>query len=153
VDSPNDVREKFLTPRSRNVTRGAARRSHSRRVATLAAMRRTSVIVAILIAMLWQSLAMARADSTLNVLADVEHAMLHWQGEDHHHHDDGSFHRDASDESERHLLADHHNASAVLPDASVRLALADAGSPAMHEPRAVPHPFLDGPLRPPRLIA
>ena len=60
-----------------------------------------------LLAMLWQSVALARVGSTVNVLVDLEQAALHWQdrtGQDrsHHHHDDGwSPHADA------HCVAAH----------------------------------------------
>lgn len=106
-----------------------------------------------LIAMLWQSLALARAGSTVNAVADLQHAALHWQDEGHHHHDDGAYHLDDSDESTRHLMADHSPVSALLAAAPPAVAFLGGGSPGMREARASPHPFLDGPLRPPRLTA
>jgi len=42
-------------------------------------MRRVAVLLIVLIAMLWQSVAMARIGSNVNVLVDAEHAALHWQ--------------------------------------------------------------------------
>lgn len=116
-------------------------------------VKRTGILVVMLIAMLWQSLALARAGSTLNAFADAQHAVLHGQQEGHHHHDDGSYHLDDSDESTRHLMADHSPASALLPSATPAVAFLGGGSPGMREARASPHPFLDGPLRPPRLTA
>ena len=55
-----------------------------------------------LLAMLWQSVALARVGSTVNVLVDLEQAALHWQDKSpHHHHDDWSPHADA------HCVAAH----------------------------------------------
>jgi hypothetical protein len=116
-------------------------------------VKKTGVLVALLMAMLWQSVALARVGSTVNALADLQHASLHRQDEGHHHHDDGSYHLDDSDESARHLMADHSPASAILASASPAVAFLGGGSHGMREARAGPHPFLDGPLRPPRLTA
>ena len=114
-------------------------------------MRSSLVLLALLFAMLWQSVALARVGSTVNVLADLEHAALHWQEEGHHHHDDGSYHLDDSNESAQHVLADHAGATvALMAAASHELApLASAAPGGLHE-RLVPDPALDGLLRPPR---
>ncbi len=102
--------------------------------------------------MLWQSAALARPGSTVNVLADLEHAALHWQEQGHHHHDDGSYHVDDSNESVQHVIADHLTASAALM-ASIDHDLLSAPSelPSGLQERPAPHPYLDGLLRPPRL--
>jgi hypothetical protein len=114
-------------------------------------MRRTAVLLSVLFAMLWQSVALARPGSTVNVLADLEHAALHWQDEGHHHHDDGSYHVDDSSESVQHVIADHATASAALIGSSDRDFLtAPSGSPSGLHEQPAPHPFLDGLLRPPR---
>ena len=121
---------------------------------TLAAMRRSAVLFVMLFAMLWQSLAQARPGSTINVLADAEHAALHWQEEGHHHHDDGSFHLDDSPASTFHLVSDHLAATTALLQASLRHFPPSASAPpdGLHHTR-VPDPLLDGLLRPPRLQA
>lgn len=117
-------------------------------------MRRTAVLLAVLFAMLWQGLALARPGSTVNVLADLGHAALHWQEEGHHHHDDGSYHVDDSKESVLHVLADHVAASAALMAFSEPgLLPASSESPPGLRERRVPHPFLAGLLRPPRLTS
>lgn len=77
-------------------------------------MRRSTVLFVMLFAMLWQSVALARAGSTANALADLGHAALHWQEEGHHHHEDGSYHLDESKESAQHVLSDHVSAAAAL---------------------------------------
>ena len=104
-----------------------------------------------LIAMLWQSVAMARIGSTVNPLADMEHAALHWQEKGHHHHGDGSYHLDDSKESTHHMLTDHLSAALEMAAPSAH-DFAPVGSSApggLHETR-VPNPTLDGLLRPPR---
>jgi hypothetical protein len=104
-----------------------------------------------LLAMLWQSLAMAGPGSTVNALADLAHSTLHWQEEGHHHHEDGSYHRDDSTESVQHLVTDHLNASLALaaPASHDFPPLISALPDGLHE-TLVPNPVLDGLLRPPR---
>jgi hypothetical protein len=114
-------------------------------------MHRSAVLAVMLFAMLWQSVAMARVGSTVNALADLEHATLHWQEEGHHHHEDGSYHQDDSKESVQHVVTDHLNASLALAAASSHdfPPLGSAAPDGLHE-RLVPSPALDGLLRPPR---
>lgn len=114
-------------------------------------MRRSFVLLIMLMAMLWQSVALARAGSTVNALADVGHAVLHWQGQGHHHHGDGSYHLDDSLESTQHGLIDHVSATAALWN-ETPCAFAPLGTAApdgVHD-GPVPTPTLDGLLRPPR---
>lgn len=117
---------------------------------TLAPMRRSVTLIAMLLAMLWQSAAFARLGMSVEALAELEHAVLHWQDEAHHHHDDGSFHVGESDESARHLMADHVSVPALLPQPPAMLLRLEDGAPELPGVRAGPHPFIDGPLRPPR---
>jgi hypothetical protein len=114
-------------------------------------MRRSAVLFVMLLAILWQSVAMARVGSTVNPLADLEHAALHWQGEAHHHLEDGSYHQDDSKESVQHVVTDHLNASLALAASSSHdfPPLGSAAPDGLHE-RLVPNPALDGLLRPPR---
>ena len=114
-------------------------------------MRRTSVLLVMLFAMLWQSVALARAGSTVNALADMAHTALHWQEAGHHHHEDGSYHRDDSPESVQHVVIDHVTASAALPvSASHDVPSLAAAAPDGLNEAAVPDPDPDGLLRPPR---
>ncbi len=117
-------------------------------------MRRSAILLVMLFAILWQSVAMARIGSTVNALADLEHATLHWQEEAHHHHEDGSYHQDDSKESVQHVVTDHLNASLALAAASSHdfPYLGSAAPDGLHE-QPVPNPSLDGLLRPPRLRA
>jgi hypothetical protein len=114
-------------------------------------MRRSVTLLIVLFAMLWQSVAMARVGSTVNVLADMGHAALHWQEAGHHHHEDGSYHQDDSKESVQHVVTDHLNASLALAGFSSHdfLPSVSAAPDGLHEQR-VPNPALDGLLRPPR---
>lgn len=115
-------------------------------------MRRTPVIVALLFAMLWQSVALARMGSTVNAFADVAHTALHWQETAHHHHEDGSYHPDDSKESAQHLVCDHVCATIALPvAASHHFPLMASAAPEGLHAIPVPGPTLDGLLRPPRL--
>jgi hypothetical protein len=93
-----------------------------------------------------------RASGFGNFWVDSAHTMLHMQDSGHHHHEDGSFHADDSDESVLHLLADQGISAAVIFSASaggflVRVTLA----PAPGDPPSPTSPFLDGHLRPPRV--
>jgi hypothetical protein len=114
-------------------------------------MRRSSILLVMLLAMLWQSVAMARPGSTVNALVDLEHALLHWHGEGHHHLEDGSYQQDDSKESVQHVVTDHLNASLAWTAASSHdfPPLGSAAPDGPHE-RLVPNPALDGLLRPPR---
>ena len=117
-------------------------------------MRRSAVAVVMLFAMLWQSVALARVGSTINVLADLEHAALHWQEERHHHHDDGSFHLDDSNESVQHVTGDQvSTTTALLHACSYDFPPRAALSPRSLRDAPASPPFLEGPLRPPRLRA
>ncbi len=114
-------------------------------------MRRTAVLIVMLFAMFWQSVALARVGSSVNALADQEHTALHWQEVSHHHLEDGSLQLDDSKESVQHVLSDHLSATAVLmlPAAHDFPSLGSAAPGDLHETR-VPSPTLDGLLRPPR---
>ena len=107
-----------------------------------------------LFAIFWQSVATARVGSTVNAMADLEHATLHWQEKAHHHHEDGSYHLDDSKESVQHVVTENLNASLALAVASPYnfLPLGSAAPSGLHEQLA-PHPALAGLFRPPRLRA
>jgi hypothetical protein len=117
-------------------------------------MRRSAVLFVMLFAIFWQSVAMARVGSTVNALADAEHATLHWQEKAHHHHDDGSYHLDDSKESVHHMVTDNLSVPLALVVTSSHsfLPLGSAAPSGPHEP-LVPHPALAGLFKPPRLRA
>ena len=115
-------------------------------------MRRSATLLVMLFAMLWQSVAMARVGSTVNPLADLGHATLHWLEEAHHHHEDGSYHQDDSKESVQHVVMDHLNTLMALAAASSHdFPPMGSAAPDVLREQPVPNPALDGLLRPPRL--
>lgn len=108
----------------------------------------------LLMAMSWQAIALARPGSSINVLDDPAHAALHWQGTHHHHHDDGSVRCDDTPDSAQHVLIDDIGMTAGLT--SIAIDRADAlpsTAPPGGQPGVAPSPFLEGPLKPPRLHA
>ena len=105
-------------------------------------------------ALVWQSLALGHPGSSVNLLLDAAHAVLHWQGIGHHHHDDGSVQIDESPDASRHLLTDHAGGFTGLPAAQPDTPAPVASSMPCGRPAgAGPPPFLEGPLKPPRLSA
>ncbi len=115
-------------------------------------MHRPAVILVLLCAMLWQSAALAFVGLTANAPVDVEHAAMHWQGVNHHHHDGGDSHPDDSLESVRHAVSDHASVSPALaapPPPPLVLPSAPAVVCGLHD-TLVPNPTLDGLFRPPR---
>ncbi len=106
----------------------------------------------LLLSMLWQSIGLAFAGSTVDADADREHAVLHWQGGAHHHHDDGAYHVQDSAESMQHLLADHGATPLGLP-LGTAMSFSPTGSarPGSVQASMSPHPDPDGLFRPPRL--
>lgn len=114
-------------------------------------MRRPAVLILMLLAMLWQSVAMARVGSTANVLAGLEHTSLHWQDTTHHHHEDGAYHLDDSTESVQHMLGEQLSVGAVFTLESSRdFPRLGSSTPGGLQDAPAAHPFLDGLLRPPR---
>jgi len=114
---------------------------------------RKLLIFALLIVLMGQSVSMARTGMSLDFLADLQHAVLHWQGEGHHHHDDGGYHQDDSNESAQHMIADYVMGSpALLAVVSPCFPSMGASAPASQRTEFFPNPFLEGPLRPPRSI-
>lgn len=115
-------------------------------------MRRSAVLFAVLFAMLWQAVALARPGSAVNVLADIEHAALHWLNEGHHHHDDGSLTLDDSQASTAHVLADQLTVTtALVPTVHHHFLPGASAPPGGLLGTLAPDPFLDGLLRPPRV--
>ncbi len=114
-------------------------------------MRRLTVLLLMLFALLWQSLAMARIGSTVNFLADLEHAALHWHGAGHVHHDDGSYHPDDSTESVQHVQGDQVSSpTALLLCATDVISPTGSAARSGHFETSRPSPALEGLLRPPR---
>lgn len=114
-------------------------------------MRRTITVVVLIAIMAFQSMTTTAFASSRDNQADLSHSVLHWLQEAHHHHEAGGYQVDDSEESTRHLMADHFTASALLSTAPVLFLRTDNGAPNALLAHASPHPFLEGLLRPPRL--
>jgi hypothetical protein len=120
-------------------------------------VRKTATSILLVLCLAWQSVAIA-AQALAPALSDeLAHSALHIMGLSHHHHDSqhdhGTFHIDNSDESADHVLADHFNSSALLPEAGSSVSPSGGCAPGVNDVRTPPHPLLEGPLRPPRLTA
>ena len=114
-------------------------------------MARKLLTFALLVALMGQSVLMARAGMSLDFLADLQHAVMHWQGVGHHHHDDGGYHQDDSSESVQHMIADYVMGSpALVAEISTCFSAVGSSAPASQRAQFVANPFLEGPLRPPR---
>ena len=118
-------------------------------------MRKAPAILLIIVSLLWHTFAMAHAMLASGHAEGVAHVALHLENEPHHHHDDGSFHQDRSDESVQHVHADGcANTAGVVPThlpsgtTELRSALQPSTGRTAHD-----SPILEGPRRPPRLTA
>jgi|688.fasta_scaffold322149_2 hypothetical protein len=123
------------------------------RYTRLPMVRRFTVLL-VLFAMVWQAVAMARPGSTVNVMSDLAHAALHWQEQAHHHHDDGSLHLDDSQASVLHVMLDHVTVTnALLPSGPQEFPPGASERPCGPQGARTSAPFIDGLLRPPRLLS
>jgi hypothetical protein len=117
----------------------------------LAHMRSRATTVLLLLALLWQSMASAAPAWTSLSTQGLEHAAMHWLQEGHHHHDDGSYERDDSSDSMRHVTADVSPPVLGLLSEGWSVTTANgSASPVLTEDLFRPPPFVDGPHRPPR---
>lgn len=118
-------------------------------------MRKAPTVFLLVISLLWHTFAMARAELQYDDGDGVAHVVLHLEKEPHHHHDDGTFHQDDSDESVKHVYADGcANAAGIVPTHSPSV-LQEGCASAHASPARAAHesPILEGPRRPPRLTA
>lgn len=78
------------------------------------------------------------------------HEVVHDQGIEHHHDQDGSIHYDQSDESEQHVQEHCGAAQFILPVSfSATLPGTPQGERPLVRPTFIPHPHLEDPDRPP----
>ncbi len=84
----------------------------------------------------------------------MEHTVMHWQGEAHHHDSLGHVHEDDSGESVQHMMADcclHHFGVITAP---VLVMLEPVPQHVAQQAQSVPPaPYLDGLRRPPRNLS
>lgn len=111
--------------------------------------------ILLLLPLLWQLLPVLSPLSVVERAVELEHAALHWQDTDHHHHDgDQSFHVDDTGGASMHFHADgEFNTAGPLTTGWSRVAAGQPPSPDMDEESFFPSAHLEGPLRPPRRTA
>jgi len=116
-------------------------------------LRRFAMLVTLVLAF-WQVGVIAGQPIGLSQSEESAHALMHWAGEPHHHHD-GDVAEDDSDESVQHLTSDGFAGGSALWPAGFALS-----TPTLFPIRTVvrdesprPGPSLDGPMRPPRLTS
>jgi len=111
------------------------------------------LVKAIALAMLFQALAIAHLGSATLKSSDLMHSVLHWTGQAHEHHDDGTWEIDDSAAASQHVQGDQLTNPVALPDSTALTVLASfSDAPAAYAHSGLPHPHLAGPLRPPRSI-
>jgi hypothetical protein len=118
-------------------------------------MRKAPTVFLLVVSLLWHTFATAHIALVYDHGEGVAHVALHLEKEPHHHHDDGTFHQDSTDESVKHVYADGcANTAGFVPThiashlADVRAVVQFSSAPAAHD-----SPILEGPRRPPRLTA
>ncbi len=94
--------------RARADTRGqAALRTLAARSDTLPTMPRRLVALLLAFCLCWQSLAFAGVEVLVRKGEAQQHALMHFEGQAHHHHDEhGGVHKDASGASTQHAMDD-----------------------------------------------
>lgn len=117
-------------------------------------MRRRLTTFLLMLCMCWQSLAYAGVEVLVAEGQELVHAMLHFEGEAHHHDGhDGEFHQDESPDSVQHAMNDAGVFAPVLPiDAVLPLLTISSDPPADAHATEPPPPFVSGPERPPKAL-
>lgn len=116
-------------------------------------MRSRLAIFLLALSLLSQGLAVVNLGVRASAPSDLMHHVLHWLGEAHHHHDDGSWQVDESAASSQHVAGDHLSHPVGLCHTGETLAAVMGGSVPSHTPSlGLPQPHLDGLLRPPRRV-
>lgn len=114
-------------------------------------VRKTAVLLLMVIGMFWQALAVAGQGGLSHAAEDLTHAVLHWSDTGHHHHDDGSYHEDDSAESTQHVALDGAlSIPALWPTLDWPTFAAYRDAPPVTTSAALPPPFVDPFRRPPR---
>ena len=114
-------------------------------------MFRRLLLVLMTLALCSQSLAFAGRMIVTSASDEIEHAVLHWNSEMHHHDEQGKLHKDLSSDSKWHLAADDCcSAPFVLAERTDNTAFAQHGEVPTAIVICTPDPFLQGIKRPPR---
>jgi hypothetical protein len=137
------------------ISRGDAGLSSTR--LNSAPMCRRLTIFFMMLCMCWQALAFAGSAVVLADADELAHAVMHFEGEAHHHDDHASLdeagiHQDDSPASTQHLMDEACVfAPALIPVVHLPLPALQPDLPVATIATAAPPPFLDGLERPPRL--
>lgn len=117
-------------------------------------LHRPLIALLLSLCLIWQ-VAFVSQGGALSGGAAPEHGSMHVFDQSHHHHDDGGFHEDESPEAAQHVQSDGlMQVTAVFaapPSLSARAPWLLTCRLAVEQ--AMPSPYLEGPERPPRLIA
>lgn len=118
-------------------------------------MRKTACVFVLIASICFQGVALAKQVLAWDRSGDAAHSVLHADGVAHHHHEDGSVHKDTSPKSKQHVQSDYCASVAGLPpsDTGAVLALNLSQPPADIARSGHGTPFLEGLKRPPRRIA
>lgn len=121
------------------------------RAARILTMPRRLRALLMLLAMLWQCLAMAGPLAPLQAGQGLEHTLLHSQATDHHHHDDASIHLQEADGTLPHQHAEgSFNTLGCLPSAWFSGGTFRPVAPVERAKPLAPSVDLEGLLRPPQ---
>ena len=115
-------------------------------------MRRAILVFGLIVSIGFQGMALAGRILGSDRSGDAAHAVLHADAVAHHHDDDGTVRKDASEKSQRHMQHDGWTQVAgVLPAAPAGVAESPvAPSRVIPVDQAHDSPFLEGLKRPPR---
>ena len=119
-------------------------------------MRRGLTTFILMLCMCWQTLAHAGIAAVMPDLEERPHALMHLQGEGHHHGDgDASrVHEDNSLASAQHLASDcGHHAAVLVSCIDLRLPKLPPEVPVPTAAAPLPPPCLAGPERPPKTLS
>ena len=115
---------------------------------------RRFVLLLLVAGVFWQAIGMAGRGAIASAGEDLAHALAHWSESAHHHHDDGTFESDDSDDAVRHVLADNTlTAPALCLSAGMVFGTASMPHPVDALAVYLPDPFPDRLRRPPRTTA
>ena len=118
-------------------------------------MRRAVLVFVLAVSICFQGIALAGQVAARDRGGDAAHALLHAEAvPHHHHHKDGSIHKDQSKKSKQHLQNDYCAAVAFIPPSSPgTLKTQPARVIAEAQPRGHDSAFIEGLKRPPRTMA
>jgi hypothetical protein len=119
-------------------------------------MRRGFTAFILMLCMCWQALAHAGIAVVMADQDEQEHALMHFEGQGHHHDDDGDatgVHEDQSLASAQHIASDGGlHAPVLMATVDLRLPQLPPEMPALVAATPPPPPFLAGPERPPKAL-